>query len=109
MSNARFSRPKHRRDSNHSSIVGELRKLGFVVADISQSGAGVGDILVGWTLAPGVIFMYELKPAGVPSAQKLTAAEQRFHDAWPGHIAIATTTEEIIDDMKRHGRTLDYL
>lgn len=108
MSNRRFA-PKHRRDTNHKQIVGELTKLGFAVADISQSGGGVGDILVGWN---GVNLMYELKPTEMrgspasPSDQKLSAAEEIFHATWPGHIEKVTTTEEIVDDMaERHRRS----
>jgi len=43
----------------------------------------------------GVTVLVELKDGDkVPSARKLTADQQRFHDTWAGCAVVASTKEE---------------
>jgi Holliday junction resolvase len=68
-------------DSNAQEIVEGLRKAGAYVRVITQ-GDGLPDLLVGYK---GHTLLIEIKDGNKPpSAQKLTAAEQKFFDEWPG-------------------------
>lgn len=68
-------------DSNSHEIVEGLRKAGAYVRVITQ-GDGLPDLLVGYR---GHTLLIEIKDGQKPpSQQKLTAAEQKFFDEWPG-------------------------
>jgi hypothetical protein len=71
-----------RTDANHSAIRDGLRGLGYVVLDLSGAGDGIPDLAV--AVAPGMPHFLELKDGAKPlSAQKLTAAQERWHSmAW---------------------------
>ena len=69
-----------RRDVNESEIVREVRAAGAYVKSINDEG--FADLLV-WH--NGKCMIWEVKDgAKPPSARKLTTAEQKFHDEWPG-------------------------
>lgn len=67
-----------KRDDNHAEVKAMFEALGCTVIDLASTGNGVPDLLVG-TL--GVWRLVEIKDGSKPpSAQTLTAAEQRLKD-----------------------------
>ena len=69
-------------DANHSQVVSALRSAGALVEDLSAAGNGLPDILVGIN---GRFALFEIKDGNKPkSAQKLTDAQERFHEKWAG-------------------------
>jgi Holliday junction resolvase len=89
----------NRIDANQNQIVDALRKAGAVVRIISQ-GDGIPDLLVGYK---GYTILMEVKDGDkVPSARKLTEAEQKFFDDWRGGmLVIINSVEEAIETLKR--------
>jgi Holliday junction resolvase len=91
----------NRIDANQNKIVDALRKAGAVVRIISQ-GDGIPDLLVGYK---GYTILMEVKDGDkVPSARKLTEAEQKFFDDWRGGmLAVINSVEEALEILKRCG------
>lgn len=91
----------NRIDANQNKIVDALRKAGAVVRIISQ-GDGIPDLLVGYK---GYTILMEVKDGDkVPSARKLTEAEQKFFDDWRGGmLAVVNSDEEALEILKRCG------
>jgi len=89
----------NRIDANQNQIVDALRKAGAVVRIISQ-GDGIPDLLVGYK---GYTILMEVKDGDkVPSARKLTEAEQKFFDDWRGGmLAVVNSVEEALEILKR--------
>lgn len=89
----------NRIDANQNKIVDALRKAGAVVRIISQ-GEGIPDLLVGYH---GYTILMEVKDGDkVPSARKLTEAEQKFFDDWRGGmLVIVNSVEEALEILKR--------
>ena len=89
----------NRIDANQNQIVDALRKAGAVVRIISQ-GDGIPDLLVGYR---GYTILMEVKDGEkVPSARKLTEAEQKFFDDWRGGmLVVINSVEEAIETLKR--------
>lgn len=78
-------------DGNHADVVAALRKLGAAVTSLAAVGGGVPDLLVGFHR---VNVLLEVKnPAQKPSDQQLNAAQQKFHDTWPGPVFVVRTPE----------------
>lgn len=68
-------------DANQAEIVKALRKAGCRVQSLAVVGDGCPDLLVKGP--DDRIHLFEVKDgAKVPSARKLTEAEQRFADEW---------------------------
>ena len=88
----------NRIDANQNKIVDALRKAGAVVRIISQ-GDGIPDLLVGYK---GYTILMEVKDGDkVPSARKLTEAEQKFFDDWRGGmLVVINSVEEAIETLK---------
>lgn len=86
-------------DANQEQIVAALRAMGATVRIVTQ-GNGLPDLLVGFR---GVTILIEVKDGQkVPSARKLTPAEQKFFEEWRGGIvAIVNSVDEAIDLLKR--------
>ena len=81
-------------DSNQSQIVQWFREFGFSVAHTHTIGKGFPDLVVA---KYGITFLVEVKDgAKPPSAQKLTADEERFHKEWKGVIKIIRNLEDVI-------------
>jgi hypothetical protein len=91
----------NRIDANQNKIVDALRKAGAIVRIISQ-GDGIPDLLVGYR---GFTILMEVKDGDkVPSARKLTEAEQKFFDDWRGGmLVIVNSVEEALETLKRCG------
>ena len=77
-----------RRDDNEDEIVDALKAHGVYVKKINDEGAF--DLLCWYK---GRTVLLEVKNGKKPpSARKLTDAEQRFHDDWPGdnlHVVLS--------------------
>jgi hypothetical protein len=89
----------NRIDANQNKIVDALRKAGAYVRIISQ-GDGIPDLLVGYN---GFTILMEVKDGDkVPSARKLTEAEQKFFDEWDGGLlVVVNSAQEALDTLKR--------
>ncbi len=91
-------------DSNQPAVVKALRDIGVSVKVVSET-KGFCDIIAGYR---GVNVLLEIKDGSLPpSARKLTADEQAFHDTWAGQIAIVTSPEDaqlaVIEHAKIRG------
>jgi hypothetical protein len=86
-------------DANQEQIVSALRAHGATVRIVTQ-GNGLPDLLVGYK---GFTLLLEVKDGNkVPSARKLTPAEQKFFDEWTGGmLAIVNSADEAIEILKR--------
>jgi hypothetical protein len=86
-------------DANQDQIVSALRAYGATVRIVTQ-GNGLPDLLVGYN---GQTILMEVKDGNkVPSARKLTEAEQKFFDEWRGGLlAVVNSAEEAIEILKR--------
>jgi hypothetical protein len=81
-------------DVNQPAIVKALREAGATVVPTHAVGAGFPDLIAWFN---GEVLMIEVKDGDKPpSARKLTPAQQRFHDAWPGTIHIVESIEQAI-------------
>ena len=91
----------NRIDANQNKIVDALRKAGAVVRIISQ-GDGIPDLLVGYK---GFTILMEVKDGDkVPSARKLTEAEQKFFNDWQGGLLmIVNSPEEALEILENCG------
>jgi len=69
-------------DANHAQVKSALIAAGAKVHDLSSTGGGVPDLLIGIN---GRLALFEVKDgAKVKSAQKLTKAQEEFHAMWAG-------------------------
>jgi hypothetical protein len=82
-------------DENQVEITRGLSKLpgiGYWVT--SMLGKGFPDLIVAHRCAN---YFFEIKnPKQPPSKRKLTPDEQKFHDTWPGQVAVVETLSEIL-------------
>ncbi len=77
-------------DNNHAKIRTELRKKGAFVADLSQCGRGIPDLLV----AVGeVVTLLEVKSPG----EKLTPQEREFFEHYPGRLYQVERVKDALD------------
>jgi len=89
----------NRIDANQNQIVDALRGAGAYVRIISQ-GDGIPDLLVAYN---GYTILMEVKDGDkVPSARKLTTAEQKFFNEWTGGmLVIVNSVDEALEILKR--------
>jgi Holliday junction resolvase len=82
-----------RRDDGEREIIDALRKAGAYVKQVNDEG--LADLLV-WH--GGRTLILEVKDGKKPpSARKLTDAEQKFHNDWPGdNLFIVNSVEEAL-------------
>lgn len=81
-----MSKYARRVDSNQLQVISALAGAGCVVEDLSATGGGVPDLLVGY-MAQGErrFWLCEVKDGQrVKSAQKLTDAQIRWHEKYAG-------------------------
>jgi hypothetical protein len=87
-----------RRDHGEGDIIKAMREAGAYVKVINDEG--LFDLLVSYKGPSGRhhCLMLEVKDgAKPPSARRLTDAEQKFHDEWPGdNLYIVNSVEEAI-------------
>ena len=89
-----------RRDDNEKEVIAALREAGAYVKQINDEG--LFDLLVSYR---GETLMIEVKDgAKPPSARRLTEAEQKFHDEWPGSdLYTVTSVEEAVALLRTCG------
>jgi hypothetical protein len=89
-----------RRDANEGDIIKAMRAEGAYVKVINDEG--LFDLLVNYR---GETMLIEVKDgAKPPSARRLTDAEQKFHDEWPGSdLFIVNSVEEAIALLRTCG------
>ena len=89
-----------RRDANEGDIIKAMRGEGAYVKVINDEG--LFDLLVSHR---GQTLLVEVKDgAKPPSARRLTDAEQKFHDEWPGSdLYIVNSVEEAIALLRTCG------
>ena len=89
-----------RRDDNEQDIIKAMRAEGAYVKQINDEG--LFDLLVSYR---GETLLIEVKDgAKPPSARRLTDAELKFHEEWPGSdLFIITSVEEAIALLRTCG------
>ena len=93
-----MSKFARRVDDNQGEIVLALRAAGATVRIITQ-GDGIPDLLVGYN--KHTVLMEVKDGKKVPSAQKLTVAEEKFHREWPGdNLHIVTSVDAALALLK---------
>ena len=89
-------------DENQKAVVQEIRDTlpECVVQVLSGVGQGVPDLLIGFQ---GNNYLIELKDgAKVPSKQKLTEHQVKWHLGWQGQVAVANSAAAVIAAILRH-------
>lgn len=83
-----------KKDANHPEIVRGLRKAGCSVLDLGAVGNGCPDLLV---MRGGVMVLMEIKDgAKIPSKQKLTPDQVKFHAEWGACVVVVKSLEEAL-------------
>lgn len=84
-----------RTDRNQAEIVQALRQVGATVTPTHTVGGGFPDVVCGYR---GLTYALEIKDGTKPpSAQKLTAEEERWHDEWRGQKAVVRSVKEALE------------
>ncbi|WP_386681891.1 hypothetical protein [Loktanella sp. R86503] len=82
-------------DDNQPEIIEALRKAGCSVTPTHQAGKGFPDLAVG---RQGRTYLLEIKDGSkIPSKQKLTDDQVRWHGAWLGHKAVVRNVGEALE------------
>jgi hypothetical protein len=89
-----------RRDNGEHDIIKAMRSEGAFVKVINDEGTF--DLLCWYN---GRTLLLEIKNGSKPpSARRLTPAEQKFHDEWPGdNLYIANSVEEALALLRTCG------
>jgi hypothetical protein len=89
-----------RRDNGEQDIIKAMRAEGAFVKVINDEGTF--DLLCWYN---GRTLLLEIKDGSKPpSARRLTPAEQKFHDEWPGdNLYIVNSVEEAIALLRTCG------
>lgn len=94
-----------RRDAGEQDIIKAMRACGAFVKVINDEGTF--DLLVGYTGTSGRFYtlLLEIKDGSKPpSARRLTDAEAKFHNEWPGdNLHIVNSVQEALDLLKACG------
>lgn len=81
-------------DRNQPEIVSVLRRLGASVQPLHMVGQGCPDLAVGWR---GENLFLEIKDGLlVPSKQRLTDDEARWHSEWKGKVLIVRSVSDVL-------------
>jgi len=89
-----MSRRAAKVDENQAEIVKGLRRIGCTVQPLHTVGEGCPDLLVGWQ---GFNFLFEVKDGNkMPSEQKLTPAQIKWHESWRGQRAVVKDLDQAI-------------
>jgi hypothetical protein len=94
MSKGYIPRFRQQLDQNHKAIVAALTYSGALVADLSNAGGGIPDLLCGYR---GTLFCVEVKsPKG-----SLSAKQKEFFAQWSEYPAVVMrTVDEAMDMME---------
>jgi hypothetical protein len=82
-------------DVNQKQVVAALRHEGMTVQHLHAVGKGCPDLLVGWK---GKNVLLEIKD-GIKS-WKLTPDQIIWHHNWQGQVAVATSPESAVQEVK---------
>lgn len=94
LQDCRHMRRAARTDANQTAIVKALRSVGASVQVLSAVGEGVPDLLAG---RRGVNYLLEVKDGAKPlSAQKLTEAQEAWHQGWAGEVRTVRSVAEAL-------------
>ncbi len=78
-------------DANQAQVICALEAAGAKVQSLAALGKGAPDLLVGFRDA---LYAFELKDGNkVPSAQKLTPAQEKWHKEWAGYVRVVNSPE----------------
>ena len=92
-----------RTDANHAEVRDKLREAGYSVEDLSGSGDGCPDLLVGVTVAGSPWnFLFEVKVAGTG---RPTPKQVSWHDNWQGQVAVIHCVDDAIRIIERRRAT----
>ena len=81
-------------DATHKPIAGAFRQLGASVLDLSGTGGGAPDLLIGLA---GRNVLLELKTGSRAKHHRRDEGHQRaWRDAWRGQVAVAGNLEEAL-------------
>ena len=80
-------------DDNQALLTSQLRAHGISVAVIHTVGRGIPDLIIG---VSGQTFLVEVKP---PNNKRMTPAEEEWHANWDGHVVVATSILEVLEDI----------
>ncbi len=83
--------PRHRKDTNHTEIVKALKSLGFSVADLSNVGNGISDLLVS---IHGITKLCEIKSH---KKAKYTPDQILFKKQWKDKIYRLETFDDCVN------------
>lgn len=85
-------------DLNQMEITATLRKLGATVQSLATVGYGCPDLLVGFN---GVNYLMEIKNGDqVPSAQKLTPDQIKWHSEWCGEVHVVRSLDDVLQVLR---------
>jgi hypothetical protein len=95
-------------DSNHASIVNELRGARLSVQSLAKVADGCPDICVGYA---GVNLLFEIKTMEertatgalkkTPKMEALTPMEVEWHESWLGQVATVWNSRQVIEVMEK--------
>lgn len=96
-----MTRRAARTDTGQAEIVAALRAVGCTVAVTSDVGGGFPDLVVGLANRgegpERLNLLLEIKDGSKPpSARRLTPAEQAWHAAWRGQVAVVASVDEAL-------------
>jgi hypothetical protein len=78
-------------DANQEQVVSALRAAGAIVQSLAPIGKGCPDLLCAFR---GNLFLLEVKDGSKPpSGQKLTADQQKWHQAWGALVEVVNSPE----------------
>lgn len=81
-------------DANQTEIVNALRKVGACVFSTAGQAKGFPDLVVGFK---GVNYLLEVKDHNkIPSKQKLTPDQVKFHSTWTGQVCVVNSVEQAL-------------
>ena len=81
-------------DANQPAIVAALRAMGATVQPLHMVGEGCPDLFVGFR---EINLLLEIKDGDkVPSAQKLTDAQEVWHGNWLGQRVVVNSAEQAV-------------
>jgi hypothetical protein len=96
-----------RTDGNHTDVTKALEQSGMRVTSTAALGKGFPDLVVGFR---GLTMLLEVKDeAQDPNKRKLTADETKWHQSWPGHVAIVESPEAAVLEVIRHAKEMGKL
>jgi len=85
-------------DANQPGIIADLRRLGFLVANVSAYLPTPDIFVFGWDIdGPACWTAWEIKT----ETGKPTPAQQEFMDRWPGAIRVARSVDDILSAYGR--------